>query len=88
VTWRKRLAAHGFQIEVNWDYFSPRAQAVLEWGHYLGVPSLICHWLFRKWILVPHRWNLVFTEAITRRVYHEPSVQDEGVYTFYIATKL
>jgi SAM-dependent methyltransferase len=88
VTWRKRLAAHGFQIEVNWDYFSPRAQAVLEWGHYLGVPSLICHWLFRKWILVPHRWNLAFTEAITRRVYHEPSVQDEGVYTFYIATKL
>jgi ubiquinone/menaquinone biosynthesis C-methylase UbiE len=87
-TWQARLASHGFEIINRWDYFSPHAQAVLEWGHYFGLPSLIIHFLFRKWILVPARWNLKLTEAITRSVYNEPSVQEKGVYTFYIARKL
>jgi SAM-dependent methyltransferase len=87
-TWQQRLAAHGFEVLTSWDYFSPRAQAVLEWGHYFGLPSLVFHWLFRKWILVPRRWNLALTEAVTRRVYNEPSSQEKGVYTFYIARKL
>lgn len=87
-TWRDRLAAAGFEIVTSWDYFSPRAQAVLEWGHYFGLPSLVCHWILRKWILVPTRWNLALTEAITRRAYREASIQDKGVYSFYIARKM
>lgn len=87
-TWQQRLAAQGFEIVTCWDYFSPRAQAVLEWGHYLGLPSLLTHIIFRKWILVPEKWNLALTEAITRRVYDEPTVQEKGVYTFYIARKI
>lgn len=87
-TWQQRLDDHGFEILACWDYFSPHAQAVLEWGHYLGLPSLICRWLFKKWILLPTKWNLSLTEAITRQVYNEPSIQEKGVYTFFIAKKL
>ena len=88
ITWQTRLASHGFEIVRTWDYFSPRAQAVLEWGHYFGLPSLISHFLFRKWILVPAKWNLKLTESITRSVYNETSMQEKGVYTFYITRKI
>jgi len=86
-TWQQRLDAAGFEIVDWWDYFSPRSQHVLEWGHYIGLPSLICHWLLRRWILVPAKWNLFFTELITRGAYNEASIQPEGVYTFYITRK-
>ncbi len=85
--WQQRLSAAGFEIVDWWDYFSPRSQHVLEWGHYFGLPSLICHWLLRRWILVPAKWNLFFTERITRGAYNEASIQPEGVYTFYITRK-
>jgi len=81
------LNAAGFELVEKWDYFSPHAQHVLEWGHYLGLPSLLCHWLFRRWILAPWRWNLFITEKITSKVYKEKSIQEKGVYTFYIARK-
>ncbi len=86
-TWQQRLDAAGFEIVDWWDYFSPRSQHVLEWGHYLGLPSLLCHLILRRWILVPRKWNLFFTELITSGVYNEDSIQKEGVYTFYIARK-
>jgi len=86
-TWQQRLNAAGFELVEKWDYFSPHAQHVLEWGHYLGLPSLVCHWLFRRWILAPYRWNLFITEKITSKVYKEKSIQEKGVYTFYIARK-
>lgn len=87
-TWQQRLSKNGFEVVTCWDYFSPRAQAVLEWGHYFGLPSLFWHWLTRKWILAPKRWNLVLTEDITRGVYNEAASQEKGVYSFYIARKV
>lgn len=86
--WQTRLLNAGFEIVDWWDYFSPRSLRILEWGHYFGVPSLVSHALFRKWILVPHQWNLFFTNIITRPAYNEPAIQKEGVYTFYIARKM
>lgn len=84
--WQGRLQRAGFTLERWWDYFSPRALAVLEWGHYAGVPALVSRKLFRRWILVPARWNLALTERRVRP-YAEPTPCADGVYTFYIARR-
>lgn len=86
-TWRKRLEKAGFELVDWWHYFSPKALHVLEWGHYLGLPSLISRRLFGRWILAPYRWNLFITRWITRNAYQEPSIQPEGTCTFYIARR-
>src|SRR5512138_554448 len=86
--WRQRLATAGFRLEKYWHYFSPSALAALEWGHYLGLPSLILHFLSRRWILVPTRWNLALTLGLLRPYYNEPVPQEQGAYTFYIARRI
>ena len=86
--WRQRLEAAGFRIEKYWHYFSPSSLAALEWGHYLGLPSLICRALFGRWILVPARWNLSLMLLLLRSYYNEPVPQELGAYTFYIARRM
>ena len=85
--WVTRLKLHGFTIRKWWNYFSPTALAVLEWGHYFGLPSLICNVLFKRWILVPARWNLILTHQIVSHSFHEDPAQPKGAYTFLIAEK-
>jgi SAM-dependent methyltransferase len=85
--WEKRLSEAGFSIDKWWHYFSPKALHVLEWGHYFGLPSLIIHFLFRRWILIPKKWNLSFTEALARKIYNETPYQEKGSYSFYITHK-
>jgi SAM-dependent methyltransferase len=84
--WQARLQRAGFVLERWWDYFSPRALAVLEWGHYAGLPSLLARKLFGRWILVPARWNLALTERLVRP-YATPTTCADGVYTFYLARR-
>lgn len=86
-TWEKRLDAAGFEIVRWWHYFSPQALAVLEWGHYFGLPALISHILFRRWILVKQKWNLSCTLSMCRKFYDEPVEQADGAYSFYIARR-
>jgi SAM-dependent methyltransferase len=85
--WVSRLGANGFTVKKWWNYFSPKALSVLEWGHYFGLPSLICNFLFRHWILVPAKWNLFLAHGIVSSSFHEDSVQPKGAYTFFIAEK-
>jgi SAM-dependent methyltransferase len=85
--WQARLKSAGFSLEQHWHYFSPAALAALEWGHYLGLPSLACKRLFGRWIMVPSRWNLALTSQLLRKYYDEPVPQPEGAYTFYIARR-
>ena len=87
VVWKERLEKAGFELVDWWHYFSPQALHVLEWGHYFGLPSLVCRKLFGRWLLAPIRWNLFFTNLITKPSYEEPSIQPEGTCTFYIARK-
>lgn len=87
-TWKSRLENTGFEVVRHWDYFSPRALAVLEWGHYFGLPSLISRWLFKRWILVNSPWNLILTRKICESVYYEPAEQPDGVYSFYVARRI
>ena len=86
-TWEDRLNSGGFEIEKQWDYFSPDALRTLEWGHYFGLPSLVCHFLFRRWILVPARWNLSLTLALVCKYYQEAAIQPQGSYAFYITRR-
>lgn len=86
--WRDRLNRNGFVIERAWDYFSPSALAVLEWGHYFGLPSLMCHSLLKRWIILPSRWNLAITQSIVEKHYNDTSQHPEGAYSFYIARKV
>ncbi len=85
--WTQRLAAAGFTVEAFWHYFSPSALAVLEWGHLLGLPSLIMKKLFGRWILVPSRSNLWLTLSLVRPYYNEPVPQEHGAYTFYVTRR-
>lgn len=87
-TWKDRLTRTGFEVLRHWDYFSPRALSLLEWGHYFGLPSLFSRWLFKRWILVSQPWNLAITRSVCKSVYLETPQQKEGVYSFYIARKI
>ncbi|HWQ04218.1 MAG TPA: class I SAM-dependent methyltransferase [Longilinea sp.] len=86
--WQDRLARAGFRIERWWHYFSPKSLHILEWGHYLGLPSLVSHVLFRRWILLRQPWNLVLAKAICQPAYDEPDSQPKGSYTFFIARRM
>ncbi len=85
-TWRGWLESAGFTPERWWHYFSPEAMRVLEWGHYLGAPTLLPHKLFRRWIISPTRWNLYFTERFLRKFVNHPE-HPRGTFTFYVARK-
>lgn len=86
--WEARMKSAGFRIEKWWHYFSPQALHILEWGHYLGLPSLVSHAVFGRWILSRSDWNLALTRAIVRSAYDEPSQQPRGSYTFYVAKRV
>ncbi|MEA3441004.1 MAG: class I SAM-dependent methyltransferase [Chloroflexota bacterium] len=85
--WEERLTRTGFQIDSWWHYFSPQATALMEWGHYFGLPSLISRWLTGHWILVPERWNLGITYRLVKPYYDQDPVMDSGTYTFFIARR-
>ena len=84
--WQERLERAGFRLERWWHYFSPSAMRVLEWGHYLGLPSLLVHSLTGKWLLSSSRWNLSLTERLLRRHASNAAIED-GTFTFYIARR-
>lgn len=83
--WQSRLSKSGFEIVEYWHYFSPSAAAVMEWGHFFGLPSLVSRKLTGKWILAPTRWNLGIIYRILKPYYEQDPVRNDGTYTFYIA---
>lgn len=85
--WAQWLEDAGLSLTRWWPYFSPRALAALEWGHPLGIPSLMAKALTGRWLLVPTRWNLRLTEALLRP-YYEAQPGGEGAYLFFVARKL
>ena len=84
--WAERLARAGLELTRWWPYFSPGALATLEWGHPLGLPSLLAKQLTGRWILAPANWNLALTEALLRR-YYEEAFPEEGAYLFFVARR-
>jgi SAM-dependent methyltransferase len=86
--WERRLEVAGLLLVRWWPYFSRRALAALEWGHYLGLPSLVCKKLTGRWVLCPSRANLWLTERLVRPFYQESlSLDSTGAYLFFVAQK-
>jgi SAM-dependent methyltransferase len=85
--WERQLERAGLRLVRWWPYFSRQALTALEWGHYLGLPSLVCKKLTGRWVLWPSRINLWLTERLLRPLYEEPLPQ-EGAYLFFVARKL
>jgi SAM-dependent methyltransferase len=86
--WELRLKKAGFQIVRWWHYFSPEALRILEWGHYLGLPSWVSRQIFGKLIIVEDKWNLVITRKLIEQYYDEKVEQPNGSYSFYITRKI
>lgn len=84
--WAERLTRAGLHRERWWSYFSPAALAALEWGHPLGLPSMLAKALSGRWLIAPTRWNLALTERLLRRYYDEP-LPPQGAYLFFVAQK-
>jgi len=84
--WRERLERAGFRLERWWHYMPPSTWHAVEWGHYFSSPTLLPHALTGRWILVPSRWNLALTEKFTRPLIRSVA-SDDGIFTFYVATK-
>lgn len=84
--WEKRLNNAGFIVEKHWNYFPPSSLAILEWGHYFGLPSLITRKLFGRWIIARTDWNLGWLVNYLRP-HAEPVACENGVCTFYIARR-
>ena len=95
--WERRLEGAGLQLVRWWPYFSRRALVALEWGHYLGLPSLVCKKLTGRWVVWPSRINLWLTERLLR-VYYQESLSsassglstrptETGAYLFFVARK-
>lgn len=86
--WANRLESAGFKVDRYWHYFSPKALATLEWGHYFGLPSLLIHVFTRRWNLINAHWNFAPLLSLLRKVYEEPVPQEQGSYTFYITHRV
>jgi SAM-dependent methyltransferase len=84
--WQERLERAGFALTRWWHYFSPSAMRVLEWGHYLGLPSLVTRMLTGRWVISRTKWNLSLTEQFIRKYASNAAIPD-GTFTFYIARK-
>lgn len=82
--WQARLEKAGFRLERWWHYFTPSAMRAFEWGHYLGLPSLVARKLTGRWVMVPTKWNLGPIESLIRP-YTSIEPHPEGTMTFYVA---
>jgi SAM-dependent methyltransferase len=84
--WQNRLEQAGFTLEKHWSYFPPEAIRLFEWGHYLGLPSLIWRRLTGRWNLVKARWNFALIEPLVRK-YYTLTPDEHGSMTFFIARR-
>ncbi|HMN11722.1 MAG TPA: class I SAM-dependent methyltransferase [Bellilinea sp.] len=85
--WTERIETAGMKVEKHWNYFSPKALAYLEWGHFAGLPAYISKKLFGEWILVKKPWNLALTRKYLEPIWNESQPQENGVCTFFICRK-
>jgi len=98
--WERRLEMVGLRLVRWWSYFPRPALTALEWGHYLGLPALVCKRLTGRWVLWPSRANLWLTERLVRPLYEASIGRDgapglangdpddrAGAYLFFVAQK-
>ncbi len=84
--WREHLHKAGLKLERSWNYFPPAAMRALDWGHYLGAPTLLPHLLTGRWLFSSARWNLAPTARLVGK-HADPTPAEQGAFTFYICRK-
>jgi hypothetical protein len=86
--WRSRLENAALVVEHWQPYFSVPALHALELGHYLGLPSFLCHLFSRRWIVAPWRGSLYFTERWLRPFFEERlGESQDGTMLLFVAQK-
>jgi len=84
--WRQRLGLAGFMVIKQWNYFSPQALRVMEFGHATALPALLTHSLTGRWIIAPGKAARYIPWLIARRYCREAACE-QGVYSFYVACR-
>ena len=84
--WKAWLEESQMEVERTLRYFPPSAMRTLEWGHFLGLPSLVARRLTGRWVLAPAHWNLWLTARALRPYYDSPAAGD-GAFTLYLARR-
>jgi ubiquinone/menaquinone biosynthesis C-methylase UbiE len=87
--WMMRLQEADFKIINSWNYFTPKSLAILEWGHYFGLPSWINRKIFGRWILNPSMKNPLLSRIYFWLKNHVESDHRSanGAYSFFISVK-
>jgi SAM-dependent methyltransferase len=87
--WLGRFRKAGLVIKRQWNYFPPESLSILEWGHYLGLPSLIYKKIFGKWVLFQDNRNILLKNIYQGLYpfYEGKQIQPNGAYTFIVAEK-
>lgn len=87
--WQERLKVANFRIIESFEYFPPAFLNVLEWGHYLGLPSWINKQITGKWVLYSSKNNfcLKTIEQYLRKYYESDPRSEFGAYSLIIARK-
>lgn len=85
--WQDLLAKYGFVTVRWWPYFSVRALTALEWGHPLGLPSLLCKKLTGRWLLASQPWNVWLIERLLEPLYCEQP-GGSGAYLFFSVRRI
>ena len=62
--WQQIIEAVGFRMLWQTGYMSPRAAALFDLGHFLGVPNLILRKLTGQWVIWPWRPRFALEEAL------------------------
>jgi hypothetical protein len=87
--WMRRLRHAGFDIIDNWNYFTQKSLAILEWGHFFGLPAWINRKFFGRWVLFPSIKNPLLSRIYFWLKDHVERDQrsPDGAYSFFITVK-
>ena len=84
--WQQRIEARGFKVICRRGYLSPQATHYLELGHYYGLPNLITHNLFGKWVIWPWRPRFALEEVVLAPCVAEDDVPNSSC-CFFVTEK-
>lgn len=84
--WTERLQRLGFGVRECQTYFSRDASHVFDLAHYYSAPTILCKFLFGRWIIAPWRANFILIEPLWRRYYNETPA-DDGASLFFVCER-